>query len=75
MLESDVDLLKMPPKPFHQLPLDASSEVRGCESNNGEPSTSEDVITITSSNVVFSIALLEVLYLDAVSFLWHWIEF
>ncbi|KAK8706416.1 hypothetical protein V6N13_049983 [Hibiscus sabdariffa] len=51
ILESDVELLEMPPKPFHQLPLGTSSEVRGCERNNGEPSTSEDVITITSSNV------------------------
>ncbi|PPR88997.1 hypothetical protein GOBAR_AA31682 [Gossypium barbadense] len=26
MLESDVELLKMPPKPFHQLPLETSME-------------------------------------------------
>ncbi|GMJ05405.1 hypothetical protein HRI_004209700 [Hibiscus trionum] len=44
--------LQMPPKPFYQLPLDTSTEVHGCESSSGEPSTSVNAITLTSSNVV-----------------------
>ncbi|GMJ05390.1 hypothetical protein like AT1G66920 [Hibiscus trionum] len=52
MLENEVELLEMPPKPFHQLPLDTSSEVHGCESSSDEPSTLVDAITLTSSNVV-----------------------
>ncbi|KAL4272674.1 hypothetical protein GQ457_13G005310 [Hibiscus cannabinus] len=52
MLESDVELLKMPPKPFHQLPLDTSSEVHGRESTNDEASTSPEAITITGSKSV-----------------------
>ncbi|TYI96025.1 hypothetical protein E1A91_D01G040100v1 [Gossypium mustelinum] len=36
MLEFDVELLEMPPKPFHQLPLETYS----CENSNDEPSTS-----------------------------------
>ncbi|MBA0733521.1 hypothetical protein Gogos_017524, partial [Gossypium gossypioides] len=40
MLEGDVELLQMPPKPFHQLPLDTSMEVDGCESSVDKPSTS-----------------------------------
>ncbi|XP_052485798.1 rust resistance kinase Lr10-like [Gossypium raimondii] len=43
MLESDVELLEMPPKPFHQLPLETS-----CENSNDESSKSLDIGTITS---------------------------
>ncbi|XP_040966475.1 rust resistance kinase Lr10 isoform X1 [Gossypium hirsutum] len=43
MLESNVELLEMPPKPFHQLPLD--------ENSNDEPSTPLDGVTIASSNI------------------------
>ncbi|KAE8703347.1 PR5-like receptor kinase [Hibiscus syriacus] len=52
MLENEDELFEMPPKPFHQLPLDTSSEVHGGESSNDEPTTSMDCLTITSSNVV-----------------------
>ncbi|KAK8527562.1 hypothetical protein V6N13_085384 [Hibiscus sabdariffa] len=52
MLENEAELLDMPPKPFHQLPLDTSTEVHGCASSSDEPSTSKDAITLTSSNVV-----------------------
>ncbi|KAK8622538.1 hypothetical protein V6N13_117448 [Hibiscus sabdariffa] len=52
MLESDVELLEMPPKPFHQPPLETSSEVHACESSNNEPSALMDAISITGSNVV-----------------------
>ncbi|KAE8706163.1 PR5-like receptor kinase [Hibiscus syriacus] len=53
MLENEDELLEMPPKPFHELPLDTSSEVHGGESPNDEPTTSMDSITINSrSNVV-----------------------
>ncbi|KAK8312453.1 hypothetical protein V6Z12_D01G043200 [Gossypium hirsutum] len=51
MLESDVELLEMPSKPFHQLPLETSMEVHSCENSNDEPSTSLDTITITSSDI------------------------
>ncbi|KAL1118525.1 hypothetical protein V6Z11_D01G041400 [Gossypium hirsutum] len=51
MLESDVELLEMAPKPFHQLPLETSMEVHRCENSNDEPSTSLDTVTITSSNI------------------------
>ncbi|XVF18387.1 hypothetical protein REPUB_Repub11eG0017100 [Reevesia pubescens] len=34
MLETDVDNLELPPKPFHQLPLDTSIEIHGCENSN-----------------------------------------
>ncbi|MBA0758974.1 hypothetical protein Gotri_021918, partial [Gossypium trilobum] len=51
MLEGDVELLEMPPKPFHQLPLETSMEVHGCESSVDKPSTSLDTITITSSHI------------------------
>ncbi|KAE8712985.1 hypothetical protein F3Y22_tig00110220pilonHSYRG00010 [Hibiscus syriacus] len=47
MLESDVEVLEMPPKPFHQLPLDSASKVRCCESSRDEPSTSLDVGSVT----------------------------
>ncbi|XP_052485793.1 rust resistance kinase Lr10-like isoform X2 [Gossypium raimondii] len=46
MLESDVELLEMPPKPFHQLPLETS-----CENSNDEPSTPLDSVTVASSNI------------------------
>ncbi|XP_038998607.1 rust resistance kinase Lr10-like [Hibiscus syriacus] len=46
MLENEDELLEMPPKPFHQLPLDTSSEVHAGESPNDEPTTSMDSITI-----------------------------
>ncbi|GMJ05404.1 hypothetical protein like AT4G18250 [Hibiscus trionum] len=52
MIESDVELLEMPPKPFYQLPLDTSTEVHGCENCNDLPSASLDVVTTGSSNVV-----------------------
>ncbi|KAL1118492.1 hypothetical protein V6Z11_D01G038500 [Gossypium hirsutum] len=52
MLESNVELLEMPPKPFHQLPLETSTEVHNCENSNDEESRSLDVVTITSFNVV-----------------------
>ncbi|KAG4161051.1 hypothetical protein ERO13_D01G034300v2, partial [Gossypium hirsutum] len=51
MLESDVELLDMPPKPFHQLPLETSMEIHSCENSNDELSTSLDTVTITSSNI------------------------
>ncbi|MFQ6661350.1 hypothetical protein Gotur_029539, partial [Gossypium turneri] len=51
MLESDVELLEMPPKPFHQLPLETSMEVHNCENSNDEPSTPLDSVTIASSNI------------------------
>ncbi|KAB2043717.1 hypothetical protein ES319_D01G037400v1 [Gossypium barbadense] len=38
MLESNVELLEMPPKPFHQLPLETSTEVHSCENSNDEES-------------------------------------
>ncbi|PPR98968.1 hypothetical protein GOBAR_AA21707 [Gossypium barbadense] len=50
MLEGDVELLQMPPKPFHQLPLDTSMEVDGCESSVDKPSTSSSAVTIINSN-------------------------
>ncbi|XVF18373.1 hypothetical protein REPUB_Repub11eG0016000 [Reevesia pubescens] len=34
MLETDVDNLELPPNPFHQLPLDTSIEIHGCENSN-----------------------------------------
>ncbi|XVF18383.1 hypothetical protein REPUB_Repub11eG0016700 [Reevesia pubescens] len=34
MLETDVDQLELPPKPFHQLPLDTSSEIHDCENSD-----------------------------------------
>ncbi|KAK5844266.1 hypothetical protein PVK06_000402 [Gossypium arboreum] len=48
MLEFDVELIKMPPKPFHQLPLETSMEVHSCENTNDESSKSLDIVTITS---------------------------
>nr|KJB12865.1 hypothetical protein B456_002G041200 [Gossypium raimondii] len=51
MLESNVELLEMPPKPFHQLLLVTTMEVHNCENSNDEPSTSLDTVTITSSNI------------------------
>ncbi|KAB2095490.1 hypothetical protein ES319_A01G040800v1 [Gossypium barbadense] len=51
MLESDVELLEMPPKPFHQLPLETSMMVDSCENSNDESSTSLDTVIITSSNI------------------------
>ncbi|MBA0635144.1 hypothetical protein Godav_025659 [Gossypium davidsonii] len=47
MLESNVELLEMPPKPFHQLPLETSMEVHSCENSNDESSKSLDIVTIT----------------------------
>ncbi|KAK8368439.1 hypothetical protein V6Z12_A01G040500 [Gossypium hirsutum] len=52
MLESNVELLEMPLKPFHQLPLETSMEVHSCKNSNDEESRSLDVVTITSFNVV-----------------------
>ncbi|XP_038998620.1 rust resistance kinase Lr10-like [Hibiscus syriacus] len=52
ILENKDELPEMPPKPFHQPPLDTPMEANGCESHNNEPSTSMDSITITSTNVV-----------------------
>ncbi|XP_022733693.1 rust resistance kinase Lr10-like isoform X2 [Durio zibethinus] len=40
MLETDVELLEMPPKPFYQLPLETSSEIHGCENPIDEPTLS-----------------------------------
>ncbi|XP_052485713.1 rust resistance kinase Lr10 [Gossypium raimondii] len=34
MLESNVELLEMPPKPFHQLPLETSTDIHSCENSN-----------------------------------------
>ncbi|TYJ48172.1 hypothetical protein E1A91_A01G042000v1 [Gossypium mustelinum] len=51
MLESDVELLEMPPKPFHQLPLETSMEVHNYENSNDETSTPLDNVTIASSNI------------------------
>ncbi|MBA0791855.1 hypothetical protein Gohar_016403 [Gossypium harknessii] len=51
MLESNVELLEMPPKPFHQLPLVTTMEVHNCENSNDKRSTSLDTVTITSSNI------------------------
>ncbi|TYI96036.1 hypothetical protein E1A91_D01G041200v1 [Gossypium mustelinum] len=50
MLESDVELLEMPPKPFHQLPLETSMKVDSCEKSYDESSTSLDNVIITSSD-------------------------
>ncbi|MBA0791860.1 hypothetical protein Gohar_016406 [Gossypium harknessii] len=50
MLESNVELLEMPPKPFHQLPLETSMKVDSCENSYDESSTSLDTVIITSSN-------------------------
>ncbi|KAE8706127.1 PR5-like receptor kinase [Hibiscus syriacus] len=53
MLENEDEILEMPPKPFHQLPLDTSSEVHGAENFNDEPTASKDDINVSSiSNVV-----------------------
>ncbi|TYI41777.1 hypothetical protein ES332_A01G049200v1 [Gossypium tomentosum] len=52
MLESNVELLEMPLKPFHQLPLETSMEVHSCKNSNDEESRSLDAVTITSFNVV-----------------------
>ncbi|MFQ6620953.1 hypothetical protein Gotur_001961, partial [Gossypium turneri] len=49
MLESNVELLEMPPKPFHQLPLETSMKVDSCENSYDESSTSLDTVIITSS--------------------------
>ncbi|MBA0733522.1 hypothetical protein Gogos_017525 [Gossypium gossypioides] len=51
MFKSNVELLEMPPKPFHQLSLVTTMEVHNNENSNDEPSTSLDIITITSSNI------------------------
>ncbi|XWS10800.1 hypothetical protein CRYUN_Cryun38cG0028900 [Craigia yunnanensis] len=40
MLEIDVQLLEMPPKPFYQLPLETSIEIDGCENLIDQPTTS-----------------------------------
>ncbi|MBA0733524.1 hypothetical protein Gogos_017526 [Gossypium gossypioides] len=50
MLESDVELLEMPPKPFHQLPLETSMKVDSGEKSYDESSTSLDNVIITSSD-------------------------
>ncbi|KAK8312433.1 hypothetical protein V6Z12_D01G041800, partial [Gossypium hirsutum] len=50
MLESDVELLEMPRKPFHQLPLETSMKVDSCKNSYDESSTSLDTVIITSSN-------------------------
>nr|KJB12868.1 hypothetical protein B456_002G041500 [Gossypium raimondii] len=50
MLESDVELLEMPPKPFHQLPLETSMKVDSCEKSYDESSMSLDNVIITSSD-------------------------
>ncbi|TYI41776.1 hypothetical protein ES332_A01G049100v1 [Gossypium tomentosum] len=41
MLESNVELLEMPPKPFHQLPLETSTEVHNYENFNDEEMSNE----------------------------------
>ncbi|KAH1120666.1 hypothetical protein J1N35_003826 [Gossypium stocksii] len=51
MLEGDVELLQMPPKPFHQLPLETSMEVDGCESSVDKPSKSSSAVAIINSNI------------------------
>ncbi|KAK8312439.1 hypothetical protein V6Z12_D01G042200 [Gossypium hirsutum] len=51
MLEGDIELCEIPPKPFHQLPLETSMEVHGCESSVDKPSTSSSAVTIINSNV------------------------
>ncbi|XVE52964.1 hypothetical protein DITRI_Ditri02bG0166500 [Diplodiscus trichospermus] len=41
MLETDVELLEMPPKPFYQFPLETSVEIHGYDENQiDEPTTS-----------------------------------
>ncbi|TYH86448.1 hypothetical protein ES332_D01G043600v1 [Gossypium tomentosum] len=50
MLEFDVELLEMPRKPFHQLPLETSMKVDSCKNSYDESSTSLDTVIITSSN-------------------------
>ncbi|PPR84028.1 hypothetical protein GOBAR_AA36685 [Gossypium barbadense] len=45
MLETDVELLEMPPKPFYQLPLETSMEVHSGKNLNDETSTSLESVT------------------------------
>ncbi|KAK8368448.1 hypothetical protein V6Z12_A01G041300 [Gossypium hirsutum] len=45
MLETDVELLEMPPKPFYQLPLETSIEVHSGKNLNDETSTSLETVT------------------------------
>ncbi|XWS10221.1 hypothetical protein CRYUN_Cryun39dG0056700 [Craigia yunnanensis] len=46
MLETDVEFLEMPPKPFYQLPLETSIEIHGCKNPIDESTTSlHDVTT------------------------------
>ncbi|TYJ48165.1 hypothetical protein E1A91_A01G041400v1 [Gossypium mustelinum] len=45
MLETDVELLEMPPKPFYQLPLETSMEVHSGKNLNDETSTSLEIVT------------------------------
>ncbi|XVE52953.1 hypothetical protein DITRI_Ditri02bG0165600 [Diplodiscus trichospermus] len=40
MLEIDIELLEMPPKPFYQLPPETSIEIHDCENRIDEPTTS-----------------------------------
>ncbi|XVF79211.1 hypothetical protein PTKIN_Ptkin14bG0202400 [Pterospermum kingtungense] len=46
MLESDVEVLEMPPKPFYQLPFETSREDHVCESSIDEASTSQLAVAI-----------------------------
>ncbi|MBA0733517.1 hypothetical protein Gogos_017523 [Gossypium gossypioides] len=45
MLETDVELFEMPPKPFYQLPLQTSMEVHSGKNLNDETSTSLETVT------------------------------
>ena len=45
MLETDIELLEMPPKPFYQFPLETSIEMHGCENPTDEPTTSLHAVT------------------------------
>ncbi|XWS10355.1 hypothetical protein CRYUN_Cryun39dG0070100 [Craigia yunnanensis] len=45
MLETGVELLEMPPKPFYQLPLETSIEIHGSENPMDESTTSQHDVT------------------------------
>ncbi|XVE68590.1 hypothetical protein DITRI_Ditri09bG0080500 [Diplodiscus trichospermus] len=51
MLETNAELLEMPPKPF-QLPSETPTENHGCESPNDEPTTPLQEVNLTSLNIV-----------------------
>ncbi|KAK9004754.1 hypothetical protein V6N11_042211 [Hibiscus sabdariffa] len=46
MLETDVELLEMPPKPFYQLPPETPMEANGCDISDNKPSTSSYTVLV-----------------------------